>query len=250
MRSTYGIELGPIRLKADLRPVAAPGRPKTSRKSRKSLRHAARVVVWGLAALVLVLVAGCSFREAALQPIDRPERSTLPPNDRDRLADMFDEDLERFGLRLTRGALIDISGDDYEPSDEGTHLALYVEPTSVAYSGLDYLENLVPLTKVFLPEVFDRWPGLMSFDVCQEPPGALNSDEEPPPETQINVSRVQSDAIDWGTVDDTDLLAAAFAEPPQVRLVISKRLRGLPAYDDLVAKVEAETGLTPPESSD
>ncbi|MQA98987.1 MAG: hypothetical protein GEU78_01620 [Actinobacteria bacterium] len=161
---------------------------------------------------------------------------------------MFDDELEPFGLRLTRGALIDISGDKYEPSDEGTHLALYVEPGSDAYSGLDYLANLVPLTKVFLPEVFDRWPGLMSFDVCQEPPGALDSDEEPPPETQINVSRVQSDTIDWGTVDDVDLLAAAFGEPPQVRLVISERIRALPEYDELVAEVEAETGLTPSSS--
>lgn len=203
-----------------------------------------------VAVMATVALGGCSFREAALEPVDRPERSTLPPSDRVRLADMFDDELEAFGLRLTRGALIDLSGNRYEPSDTGTHLALYVEPTSGDYSRLDYLDNLVPVTKVFAPGIFERWPGLMSFDVCQEPPGAIDASEEPPPETQVNVSRIQSDAIDWGTLDDVDLVAAALSEPPQVRLIVSERIRELTAYDELLAEVEAETGLTPPSSDD
>lgn len=209
--------------------------------------------VWRTVGVVLVIgvaTSGCSFREAALEPIDRPERSTLPPNDRARLAKMFDDELERFDLRLTRGALIDLSGNRYERSDTGTHLALYVEPVSDDYSPLDYLDNLVPVTKLFAPEIFQRWPGLMSFDVCQEPRGAIDAGEEPPPETQVNVSRIQSEAIDWATVDNVDLVAAALSEPPQVRLIISKRIRELPAYDELLAEVEAETGLTPPDSDD
>jgi hypothetical protein len=201
----------------------------------------------GLGALMLIATA-CSSPEALLEP-DPPARSTLPPNDRDRLAEMFDDELEGFGLRLTRGALIDLSGDGYEPSDTGTHLALYVEPASDHYSGPDYLENLVSVTKVFVPQVFDRWTGLKSFDVCQEPPAAIDANDEPSPETQINVSRVQSDAMDWAAADNVDLLAAAFSEPPQLRLTISKRIRDLPDYGDLLAEVEAETGLTPPAGS-
>jgi hypothetical protein len=197
---------------------------------------------------MLVLASGCSFREAALEPVERPERSTLPPNDRDRLAAMFDDELEEFGLRLTRGSLIDLSGDGYEASDTGTHLALYVEPVADDYTRLDYLRNLVPVTKIFAPGIFERWPGLMSFDVCQEPPGAIDADEEPPPETQINITREQSGDIEWATVDNVDLLAAALGEPPQARLIISERIRELAAYDDLLARVKAETGLTPPPS--
>ncbi|HUF85625.1 MAG TPA: hypothetical protein VMQ81_13660, partial [Acidimicrobiia bacterium] len=59
---------------------------------------------------------------------DDEERS-LPPNDFEQLADIFDPKLEPLGLKLTRGALIDTAEGRYRPSDTGRHLAVYVEPT-------------------------------------------------------------------------------------------------------------------------
>jgi hypothetical protein len=123
-------------------------------------------------------------------------------------------------MRLTpRGGLIDRS-DGYYQSASGDHLALYVEPID-GRTTQEYVDGILSISQVFAPDVFDRWPGLRSFDVCQEPLPAVDPRDEPIPITQIELTRAQSDAIDWDTVTVGDLVAASRATPPQLRLVVS-----------------------------
>jgi hypothetical protein len=161
-------------------------------------------------AVSLLLVLSAAFSGAACAPTDG-ERS-LPPNDFDELADIFDPELEPLGLKLTRGALIDTRGGRYRPSDTGRHLAVYVEPTG-QYTPAEYAEGIVPSAQVFLPEVFRRWDHLKTFDVCQEPLPGQDDRKEPPPVTQLFLSRAEARDLDWKDVTLGELLAAK--EPPR-----------------------------------
>jgi hypothetical protein len=133
----------------------------------------------------------------------------LPPADFDTLAAIFDPLVESLGYRLGRAALIDL--DTYEESPEATHLAVYLTPL-VAKSPDEYATELVPVARVFLPAVFDTWPGLESFDICQEP-FEFEGDTPPPGLTVLDVDRATAEAIDWATIDLTDLLDARRVYP-------------------------------------
>jgi hypothetical protein len=135
------------------------------------------------------------------------EAQSLPPNDFEELADIFDPDLEPLGLKLTRGALIDTREGGYRPSDAGRHLAVYVAPTG-EYTPAEYAGGIVPSAQVFLPEVFERWDELETFDVCQEPLPGTDDRKEPPPVTQLFLSRAEARDVDWNNVTLADLLAA------------------------------------------
>jgi hypothetical protein len=179
--------------------------------------------------LLLLTVALC----AACSDSSDPEADEhLPPNDFEALAEMFDEDLEPLGLRLTRGALIDTSS-GYEESDTGRHLAVYVEPTG-EYTTADYTDGIVPSAQVFLPEVFERWDRLQTFDVCQEPRPGEDDRKEPPPVTQLYSSREEADAIDWATVDLAQLVAAAEPRRRDFRLYVSPTVRSDRSYTEAV----------------
>ena len=130
----------------------------------------------------------------------------LPPADVKALTKEFKAKLEPYGLRITRGLLQNPS--TYKPDPEGTHLALYVEPKSAQYSTADYVKNFAKLTHEFVPMVFNRWSGLQSFDICQEP---LNDTREaPPPVTQIFLTRAALDRVaNWKKASLTEVLAAA-----------------------------------------
>ncbi|MGQ0804112.1 MAG: hypothetical protein ACT4PI_09645 [Actinomycetota bacterium] len=154
----------------------------------------------------LPLLVTIAFAGAACGSAGTEERS-LPPNDFEELADIFDAELEPLGLKLTRGALIDTRHGRYRPSDTGRHLAVYVEPTG-EYTAADYAEGIVPSARAFLPEVFERWDELETFDVCQEPLPGVDDRKEPPPVTQLNLSRAESRDIDWTGVTLAELLAA------------------------------------------
>src|SRR5690242_5825251 len=79
--------------------------------------------------------------------------SSLPPSARQDLVAIFEKKVRRFGLRVTRAALVNPA---QERDPKGTHLAIYVEPTG-EYTIDDYLEGTVDVSKVFLPYVFERW---------------------------------------------------------------------------------------------
>jgi hypothetical protein len=173
-----------------------------------------------------LLGAACSDAADSGSASDESER--LPPNDFDELAEMFDPRLEPLGLRLTRGALVDTDG-GYEVSDTGRHLAVYVEPTG-EYTTADYTEGIVTTAEVFLPEVFERWDLLETFDVCQEPLPGEDDRREPPPVTQLYVARDEAAAVDWETVTLTELIAAATPSPGTFRLYVAPAVMSDPAY--------------------
>ncbi|CAN5746565.1 hypothetical protein BH20ACT2_BH20ACT2_09740 [soil metagenome] len=212
------------------------------RRRRGSAAALALRLVTGLVAVSL-LVAGCSDGDSAdgedrtvLAPDDTSDppgtvagTDALPPSSFEELAARYDPLLASHGLRLTRGALIDRSGGGYEPSATGTHLALYVEPTGV-YSADDYLDGITELAALFGPMLFSEHADLETYDICQEPPPADDDSTEPPPITQVDLTRAQSAAIDWGTATLDTVVAAAEAEPPGLRLILSDVLRATDRY--------------------
>jgi hypothetical protein len=175
--------------------------------------------------LALALAAACSSDDSE-PAVDEH----LPPNDFEQLAEMFDDELEPLGLRMTRGALVDTS-DGYEESDTGRHLAVYVEPTG-EYTTADYVDGIVPSAQVFLPEVFERWDRLETFDVCQEPLPGADDRKEPPPVTQLYVSSEEADAIAWETVRLAELVAAAEPARREYRLYVSPAVTSDPAFTE------------------
>lgn len=134
--------------------------------------------------------------------------ASLPPHAFEELEALLGPLAAPLGLEVTRASLVDV--DTYLQSPSGTHLAVYV----VADRELDpdgYAANLLPLAVAFLPLVFERWPGLESFDVCQEP-YAWSGTGTPPSVTIVDLDREAASRVDWGAVDLAGLLAAAAAE--------------------------------------
>jgi hypothetical protein len=162
-----------------------------------------------LRAVAITIVAA-----SAVVPLTGPAHGAtparrLPPADRDTLARIFDPMLEELGLRTTRARLQSLR--DYEETPRGRHLAIYVEPIDDSFTNADYVSAYTELAQVFLPLVFNRWKGLKSFDVCQEPLNSLDPREEPPPLTQILVSRKGVRFVKWRHVTLTELLSVSDA---------------------------------------
>ena len=148
-----------------------------------------------------------------------------PPVEASDLEDLYRDPLAALGLVLTdRGGLIDRSDGGYEKSADGDHLALYLEPAAGERTMQEFVDGIVLATRVFVPDVFERWPGLASMDVCQEPLGDLQRERDPPPVSQVEVSRDQADAIDWDSVTVADIVSGARADPPRLRLIVSEEL--------------------------
>ena len=132
--------------------------------------------------------------------------AALPPTDLAALHDELDPVFEPLGLRLTRGGLQRAAGDT--AGGPRRHLALYVEPITGEYAPAAYLGSLVTSTQAVLPLVFDRWPGLLSMDICQEPRPGVDDRDAPPPVTTVTVLHKHSDAIAWEALDLPALLIA------------------------------------------
>ena len=127
-------------------------------------------------------------------------------------------------------------------SPTGRHLALYVEP--IGDRTIDeYFDGILDVALVF-SDIYDRWPGLETYDVCQEPTDPDGTQgPEPLPVTQIELTRAQSDAIDWDTATVEDLVRASQVDPPGLTLRVSAQMAAHPAYADLVA-AEGTSGPT------
>lgn len=129
----------------------------------------------------------------------------LPPVDPLAIAPLFEDELAEIGVRLTdRGGLVDRSN-GYEFSPTGDHVALYVEPVGT-YTDEQYVDGIVSITRAVAPLLFATYEGVASFDICQEPRPEEDLRDEPPPVTQIEMTRDQVEAVDWGAVDLVDLL--------------------------------------------
>ena len=84
-------------------------------------------------------------------------------------------------------------------------------------------------------DIYDRWPGLETYDVCQEPADPDGTQgPEPLPVTQIELTRAESEAIDWDSVTVEDLVRGSLADPPQLALRVSPELAADPAYQAIV----------------
>jgi hypothetical protein len=190
-------------------------------------------------AVLAITVAACGSDDAgpATSTVDEsdttaPTPEGLPPASALDLEPIYGEALAALGLRLTdRGGLIDRSGGGYEPSPTGTHLALYVEPIGERTTA-EYIDGIADVAVVF-SDVFDRWAGLVTYDVCQEPVDAEANDygREPPPVTQIELTRDEAAAVDWSTVTVEEMVAASLADPPGLALRVSSTLALDPAYE-------------------
>jgi hypothetical protein len=166
----------------------------------------------------------------------------LPPASAEDLEELYGEALAAIGMRLTdRGGLIDRSGGGYVASPTGRHLALYVEPTGERTLA-EFYDGILDVALVF-SDIYERWPGLESYDVCQEPTDPDGTQgPEPLPMTQIELTRAESDAIDWESVTVDDLVRASIAEPPGLALRVSTEMATHPPYAAIVEPEARTTG--------
>ncbi|MDQ4131628.1 MAG: hypothetical protein M3179_00100 [Actinomycetota bacterium] len=190
--------------------------------------------LWVAVVVCALVVAGCSTESPQSEPSATTETVLPPPSFAD-LTPIFDPPLASLGVRLTRGALV--STVTRRPSPTGRHLALYVEPTD-SWTASRYADNVVPLTRMLATDVFGRWSGLESFDVCQEPPPGVDDRPEPPTVSTVELTRDASADMDWSRVDLTGLLAASRERGRGVHIVASEALRAEPAYQAALAAAE------------
>jgi hypothetical protein len=204
--------------------------------------RARRIVTVALALVLAAGAGGCGSDEAA--PAADTTTSTeaepgtdLPPAGALELESLYGPALAEIGLQLTdRGGLIDRTGGGYEPSATGRHLALYVEPVGERTVD-EYLDGIVDVAAVF-GDVFERWPGLESYDVCQEPEDdGSDPGTEPLPVTQIELTKEEAAAFDWDTVTVAEIVRSSRAEPPGIALRVSTSLINDPAFEAIVEEI-------------
>jgi hypothetical protein len=195
----------------------------------------------GLVALTLAITAAsCSSGASG----NEESKRALPPNDKVAIERVFSHRLDSLGLRLTRGALVDLKTGKVSP--RGTHLAVYVEPIA-PYTADDYASRIVAVTKVFAPRSFDAWRGLRSFDVCQEPLQSLDARPEPPPKTKVNMTRNASGKIKWKDLDLPQLLTdAKRLGTRELSVYAEPEVRRTSMYQDALVQAQASTPSTNP----
>ena len=206
-----------------------------------------RRILAGVLAVALVMgAAACGEDDGAegepIPPDQVPstiDQDDLPPPGALDLEPLYGEALAEIGMKLTdRGGLIDRSGGGYVASPTGQHLALYVEPIDPDRSMEEYFDGILDVALVF-SDIYDRWPLLQSYDVCQEPPDPDgNQGDEPLPVTQIELSRAESEAIDWDTVTVEDLVRGSQADPPTLALRVGSDMMAYEPYAALVGPRE------------
>ena len=148
-----------------------------------------------LAVVAIVGTAACS---------DDASHERLPPPNVDRLAPIFDPLIADLGLKTTRARLQDPDdpGDEtYERNPEATHLAMYVVPNEDITLEA-FQDNFLPLARIVVPYVFERWPDLESFDICQEAYNWSGDGEVAPSVTLLYVTRKKLERV--GSVESID----------------------------------------------
>ncbi|MEX1007100.1 MAG: hypothetical protein WD271_04570 [Acidimicrobiia bacterium] len=220
--------------------------------ARRRLRLHTALLVSAVAVAVVALVTVASATSTATAA-PKSVAKEFPPSSRKELVKIFAPKIAPLGLHITRAALVDSKN---RRSTTGTHLAVYVEPDG-EYSPAEYLNGIATVSRVFLPFVFDRWPGLRSFDVCQEPLPERDKRSEPPPETQVFVLRRGVDAVDWEHVDLAELLArgarasrkAGDSGRVELSVFVAKRLQTVPEFTDAFSRAADEVQTKPTSST-
>lgn len=186
---------------------------------------------------------GTALDTAGTADVTARHDGALPPQDLAEVAAVYDPILEPLGVHLTRAALIDLDAGGYTPSPDGRHLALYVAPDE-PFTDEQYATHIAPLAGALTSDVFARYPGLVSFDVCQEGPD-LDGDPATLPTTksQLNVERAALGALDWSAVALPDLLALV-ASDNAVRLSAAIEVRRTAPFADAQRTAGATVGST------
>jgi hypothetical protein len=205
------------------------------------------------ATLVMSACGADSGSSSEIAPTTRPApadglpafdaEQQLPPNDVGSIRELYDPVLAKLGVRVTRAELIDTSDGRYEPSNDGRHLAMYVEPIG-DYSNEQYVNGFWTVSALITPDVFARWPELKSYDICQEPLSAVDDRPEPFPVTQINLTRAAASTIDWADGDLVDLLTASRTNP-DLKIVVNREIRQSPTYVAADAAARTKASLNP-----
>lgn len=225
-------------------------RPLYARRAMESTR---RTFLFGAGAAALLVACGDdgdqkspatsadSSTTTRLDGLDGP----LPPVDATALEPLLGPRLKELGLVLTdRGGLIDTRNGQYVKSPNGNHVALYVEPAG-DYSNDQFIDGILEVTRLSAPTIFERWPAVESYDICQEPRAEDDPRDDPVPATQIFMTSEQSGEIDWKSVTIVDLLTATLTTPRTIdRLLVSVVLQEEPRYIVLFEQAKANAGIT------
>lgn len=197
-----------------------------------------------LLAVTAALAAGCgdgtdpepasapSTTTEATSPPGLPPLESLTEDNLTGLQDLYGPALAPLDLVITRGGVTEYRG--------GNHLALYVVPTGDAADDgpAGYLQRMLPSFTAIRPLLFDAYPELDSFDLCQEPvPDAaaapLPDGQFPPASTFLLLSREGYESVDdWDDADLADLLAAADTDLGG-HLGVLPEIEALPEYPDV-----------------
>lgn len=192
--------------------------------------RAARARLVALVAAASLAAGGC----AAEHPSGSSPRTTqlpaaaLPPDNVAALAPIIDPVVRPLDLRVTRVVLVNPKTADAGPT--APRLELYVAPIT-PFSDDRYIGAILPLARALTPFVLQRWPGLSSFEVCQE---ALGVEGSASPETQtvFDVSRDYGLATEWSRVELSTLVADYRGGRAEIRLAVTPRLQ--PALDTVL----------------
>lgn len=203
----------------------------------------ARPLVLGLvlAVALALVVAGCSDgdgdgdrdRVGARRNGTPSAGDSLPPDGTEAIAALYDERLKPLGWRVQRSGLE--HRDEPKPVLPGKrHLAVYLRPLGEP-TAKDYLDGLATVSKVFLPHVFDDYPGLQSFDVCLEPTEEADPSAYPKALTQVLVTRPQLAELDWRNADPADVVAGGIVRHPNTLvLLVAPELRNTAEWEQLL----------------
>lgn len=169
---------------------------------------------------------------------ERRSGDALPPDGSRAIAALYDERLEALGWRVQRSGLE--HRDEPKPALPGKrHLAVYLRPIGTP-TAKDYLDGLATVAKVFLPDVFDDYPGLHSFDVCLEPTKEADPSDYPKALTQVLVTRPQLAQFDWRTADPADVVAGGIVRHPNTLvLLVAPELRNTSEWEQLMNEARA-----------
>ncbi len=108
-------------------------------------------------------------------------------------------------------------------------LSIYVRPRT-ARSADGYARRIVPLARDLVPVLFDRYPGVVGIDLCQESTNHDGADASPPPVTRVFVLRSDAADIDWANLDLQWLLGQPHGQRPKVQFEVDDAVAASATY--------------------
>ncbi|MEL7210923.1 MAG: hypothetical protein AAGK32_22265, partial [Actinomycetota bacterium] len=77
-------------------------------------------------------------------------------------------------------------------------------------------------------QVFELWPAVESYDICQEPPADVDPRPEPAPYTQIDMARDVAESVDWDEASLETVLR--LEQETDTRLIVTQVIRDDPGF--------------------